>query len=341
MKGRFDMWSVASVLAIVGACVLAGWQVYGSGSSLRTEQTEPPASSKSKHEKKAKNEGSEEKSEPEGEPEGPVADAGVASSFGYRLAKPDQTFTLDKALNEISDLALADDNESLWAVGDEKGTLYRLAIKDGAVQQTVEFHKKGDFEGIAVANGQVIAARSDGEVFIVDPVTSTSTRFMTAVGVDCNVEGLAYDAHVSRLLMACKSPQGDKQDRSWVVYSLDLETHKLDKQPALVIRRKAVEAYLTQHAGDHDLDGVSAAQVDPSGIAIQPKTGLFFLISTRGQLLMVIDAKGSVLRIEKLNRDVHLQPEGIAFGADSTLFISNEARGKSPLLHRFSYVAGQ
>ena len=337
MKRGFDASTVGSLLVIGVACAVVGWRVVGNGST--DQPSRPPELSATQQPERAANEAPPGDAEGAGSSphiaEASTSDADAGAPFEYRLAKPDQTYTLDAALNEVSDLSLADDQESLWAVSDEKGTLYRVSVKDGSVLQTIEFHKKGDFEGVATANGQVVAARSDGELFVVDPRTGTSTHFSTSLGIGCNLEGLAYDSHTSRLLMACKSPQGDKPNRTWSVYSFDLENRTLDKKPALIITRKAVEAYLAQHSKDQDVEGIIAAEVDPSGIALQPKTGLFFVISTRGRLLMVLDASGTLLRMEKLDREVHLQPEGIAFGADGTLFLSNEARGRTPLLHRF------
>ena len=110
------------------------------------------------------------------EPAAGTGPRGKQAPFAYALEKPDQTFQLDEELNEISDLSPTADGESVWAVNDEKGILYRISLADGGVAERVEFHKKGDFEGVAVVDGTVIAGRSDGTLFVVDPKTSTETH---------------------------------------------------------------------------------------------------------------------------------------------------------------------
>jgi uncharacterized protein YjiK len=79
-----------------------------------------------------------------------------------------------------------------------------------------------------------------------------------------------------------------------------------------------------------------ATELDPSGIAVHPKTGELYLVSTKARLFMVLDPTGVVLRIEHLDRAVHPQPEGISFTADGTMFISSEGRGGTAVLNRFS-----
>lgn len=322
MRRPFDATSAVSLAVISVVCAAIGWRVIGSNGKApdaRDPSDEAPTA------------------EPAERGAAQPDDSGGfdGGAFEFRLAKPDHTFELSEPLKEISDLSLADDQESLWAVSDEKGTLFRISLKDGSVLQTIDFHKKGDFEGVATVGGKVIAARSDGELYVIEPATSASTHFSATLGVDCNLEGIAYEAQSSRLLLACKTPMGDKANRAWAVYRFDLENKKLDPKPALLITRKSVEAYLETHGREQDLGGIIAGEVDPSGIAIQPKTGLIFIISTRGRLLLVVDQSGALRRIEKLDRKVHLQPEGIAFGGDGALYLSNEARGQTPVLHRF------
>ena len=256
-------------------------------------------------------------------------------SSGYQLNTPDHAFVLAEALGEISDLALAADGESLWAVHDEKGTLFRIALKDGSVVQTIDFHKKGDFEGVAVVGNQVVVGRSDGMLFLVDAKTGETTHFTVPLPVACNLEGLAWDSRASRLLLACKGPQGDRSTRAWAVYGLNLSSKELQKEPVFRITRQQIEDYLAHHPEQRELTRAMSNEFDPSGIAVHPQSGRVYLVSTRGRLLAVLDRSGALLRIEALARTAHPQPEGIAFSADGTLFISNEARGLRALLNRF------
>lgn len=329
MKRTTDWGAWISLLLVGGAGLGVAWR-FAPDSLVESEALgrEPPEQVAAR-------------SSPVAQPVAGAAANGAAhgAPLGYRLNVPDHTWVLSEALSEISDLTLAPDGESLWAVHDEKGTLFRISIKDGSVLQTIDFHKKGDFEGVAVVDGKVVAGRSDGVLFVVDPQNGQTTHFATPLGVACNLEGLAYEPGKSRLLLACKSPIGAKSKRAWAVYSLNLATKELQKEPVFLITRQAIEDYLARHPEQPELTSSIATQFDPSGIAIHPKSGQIYLISTRARLLMVLDPNGALLRIETLDRSIHPQPEGIAFSADGTLFISSEARGKRASLSRFSQVA--
>ena len=81
----------------------------------------------------------------------------------------------------------------------------------------------------------------------------------------------------------------------------------------------------------------SAKFFAPSGITVHPDTAEIYILSTRGKMVVVLDPKGELVRVYALDPSVHLQPEGIAFAPDGTLFIGNEAHGKSAQLHTFKF----
>ena len=247
----------------------------------------------------------------------PPADAAAATA-------PAPCIVLDGTLAEISDLALAADGESLWAVHDEKGKLFRISTRDGSILEAFEFHKKGDFEAITVVDGRLLVGRSDGELFWVDPKTHQSSHFSSQLGPACDLEGLAWEPAKHRVLLSCKQPQGDKADRTWRVFSMDPERETVDPEPAFVIHRGALEAA--------KVDDTDPAHADPSGIAVDPRDGAIEMISTRGRMRWVLAADGGVTSVHPLPRETYRQPEGITFGRDGTRFISNEARGAQATL---------
>lgn len=64
----------------------------------------------------------------------------------------------------------------------------------------------------------------------------------------------------------------------------------------------------------------------PSGIAIQPQSGDIYIISSLGKTLFVLGKEGKLKHIEKLEKEILPQPEGITFDADGTLYIASEGR---------------
>lgn len=251
----------------------------------------------------------------------------AAAPLRYALDAPARAVELPPALTELSDLSSAD-GDSLWAVDDEQGALFRISVRNGAVLETVPFGGAGDFEAVAMAGGVVFAGRSDGALFAVEPQTGKAELLKTALPRDCDLEGLAYDPAGKRLLASCKRPQGTKAKRSWPIWAIELATRTLSSEPALSISRQAIEAWRQQHPAK----GLKHAdeQLDPSGLAVHPKTGHLYLVSARGHALVVLAGDGTLLALEPLPAERFPQPEAIAFLPDGTLVIGNEARNGEP-----------
>jgi uncharacterized protein YjiK len=79
----------------------------------------------------------------------------------------------------------------------------------------------------------------------------------------------------------------------------------------------------------------AASAFSPSGIAIHPNTELVYILSSVGKLLVILTPNGSIHHIEKLNKEIHKQPEGICFEKDGTLWISTEGKGGTAKIFEF------
>ena len=272
-------------------------------------------------------------------PDGPLgrhapADAGSAP-LPYRLEAPDRTWRLGDELEEISDISYAVDGGSVWAVNDEEGTLYRLGLEDAEILDRIPFGPPGDYEAVQTLGAQVVVGRSDGVLFFVDPASGQRTSVDTHLGPGCNLEGLDHDPQ-GRLYLACKAelPSRPRRQKAYAIYAFDVATQVTQREPVLVIDTRAIDDFLDTQRGER----VSGRTTDfaPSGLALHPTTGALWVVSARDSLLVVLNAKGSVLQAQALDPHLHPQPEGITFAPDGTLFISNEARGDQPLLHRYA-----
>lgn len=262
------------------------------------------------------------------------------SQWSYRLSKPDHTWVLPPVLNEISDLSTAADSKSLWAASDQKGTVYRIAIKDGSVAQAIDFGPRGDYEGVGEVEGAVIVARVDGTLFRVDTSDGGTTTLETHLGLACSLQGLAWEPNRKRLLLVCKFPMPKlpRARKSFAIYSMNLDTGKLVRQPAIVIPRQAIDDYIGTHPDQPELKQAMGDDFAPSAIAVHPSSGQIFILSGRGTMLVVLEPNGSLVRVEGLDPQVHPHPKGISFASDGTMYIGDKARGESALLHRYAQV---
>ena len=66
----------------------------------------------------------------------------------------------------------------------------------------------------------------------------------------------------------------------------------------------------------------------PSAATINPFTGQVWIVSSVNKLIVTTTRSGEVLQAYPLDPGLYKQPEGIAFGSDRTLYISNEGAGQ-------------
>ena len=74
-----------------------------------------------------------------------------------------------------------------------------------------------------------------------------------------------------------------------------------------------------------------------SAMAINPITHKLFVLDGPERLLLVFDLNGKIEWLERLDKDLFPQAEGITFLVNNDMIISNEGRGKEATLLRYSY----
>ncbi len=313
--------------AVVGVCVVIGLRVVSPGGDSPTPGPVPV-------------EGTRVVAPVDAGPAEVLAPASQSEAPGYRLNAPDATAVLSPILNEISGLSPSKEPDSLWAVHDERGTLFRISVKDGSVLQEVSLGKKGDYEGVEEVGDIVYVARSEGILLVVDPKAGgepTRLNFQKQLGLACDLEGLAYEPKQKRLLLTCKN-EGSKSRRSnksFEIFAMDLESRKIHREAVYVLTEQQIDAYIAAHPDMTQFKKAKGNNFAPSGVAVHPETGEIYILSTRAKMVVVLDTQGGLVRAYALDPAVHPQPEGIAFGPDGTLFISSEAHGKRALLQTF------
>lgn len=226
-------------------------------------------------------------------------------------------FELPGRLDEISGLAMTPDGR-LFAHDDERGRVYLIDPASGDVGPSFDLGSPtvpGDFEGIAVIDERFFLVTSFGFLYeFREGADGASIGYRvtdTGVGAGCEVEGLDYDAAEDELLLACKTTS--REPDVIVVHRLPVDPTR-DRPAPLRVQKADLPS--------HGLD----AEFDPSAIAVDPE-GTILLLSGRHEALVEIDRSGSVLAAKALSRRRHPQPEGLAIGADGTLYISDEAAG--------------
>lgn len=280
----------------------------------------------------------------------PVAIAVNSShyDFPYQLKAPNQSFKMPSKLEEISGLCMAPDNKFLYSIQDEKGKIFKIDIATGAVVEEFDFGKNGDYEGITMYQNTIFVTKSNGTIYEIDNLGKKNQKvssYKTDLKNKNDVEGLCYQPSSNSLLVACKGiptmgETTEEAENRKSIYRFDLQTRKLIEKSFYKITLKKVQRFLKE-ASDHTefqsfqsyFNSKNAFKFNPSGVAIHPKTNEVYILSSSKKMLLILNEAGEIQYLAKLNKKIHRQPEGIAFASDGTLFIANEGKGGSGIIH--------
>jgi uncharacterized protein YjiK len=237
----------------------------------------------------------------------------------YVLDEPTAVVRLSWRLREISGLARTPDGR-LFAHDDERAVVYEL---DSATGELVKGFAMGDqvarddFEGIGFTGGRFYLVSSTGRLYESregeDDERLLFNTYGTGVGRACEIEGLAHDPGEDLLLLLCKTALVEELAEFVTIFRWSPASRKV-VDPPIRIPLGDVERATGQR-------GFAA-----SGIARDPVTGSYVLISGPDRAIVAVTPEGEVLGGGRLDRDRHPQAEGIAFGSDGSLLIADEGR---------------
>jgi len=246
-----------------------------------------------------------------------------------------ETIILSAKLDEISGMAFSEDGR-LFAHDDERGEIFNLDQKTGKILKRFYIgSKKGrkeDFEGLAIVGKYFYMVTSEGNIFQFlegdDEENVDYIEIKTGLAEDLNVEGLCFDPATKTLLLACKDSEKKGIDQPRSVFGFSLENLTLIKTPRFVLSPAEIyddqEESLSEKIGRFFLL-IDEPGVTPSGLERHPVTGSFFILSSRGPLLIELSPDGEVIAKVKLDATRHNQPEGLVFTPDNYMIISDEA----------------
>jgi uncharacterized protein YjiK len=267
-------------------------------------------------------------------------------AFNYDLSKPAQTSVLSSELLEISALSFDSDENILYAVNDEKGILFSLDPNSGDIVEKMKFGKRGDYEGIEIgADGVIYVVKSNGNIVAIQKSNNEVTKIKTSLHSSNDVEGLGYNKTTNMLLLVCKgSPNlakyaGKSKDVK-SVFGWSIDSQSLIEKPILSIRDEDLISHFESKG--NTLSKSSEKKLKkrlknfaPSGIAYNQEEELYYLISTVGKTLIAVNEVSEIRHIEFLDDIYFSQPEGICFGEDNALYISNEGKSLVAKLIKF------
>ena len=250
----------------------------------------------------------------------------------FDLDNPTKVIKLANDLQEISSLTFYKDSQVI-CVEDEKADVYIIDYKTEQIIEHIISNETGDYEGVELVGKNLYLLKSNGtikEIQNFKQPNELQSVFKTALSSKNDAEGLGFDAKTNTLLIACKNKPflinpNETDEYNKCVYQFDLTSKSLKEKPFISIN----SAKLKEQFG---ID-----QFMPSGIAVHPLTGEFYILSAVGKLLLVLNRNNEIVHIKQLDPKMYKQPEGICFSADGkTLFISNEGKEKKATILIFN-----
>jgi uncharacterized protein YjiK len=251
----------------------------------------------------------------------PIASGSILGRYPLSADSSGQWRLPDK-LNEISGLALTDDAR-LLAITDESAIVYELDYSEGRLVKAFalgEPTERDDFEGIAWFDGRVWLVTSKGKIYESgegeDGERVTFEAFETGIGKSCEIEGLAYRKSDSTLLLLCKNIRKKSDLESLAIFAWSTITRELVPGKTIAMPDREIAAALRM------------ARLNPSGIAIDGRSGNMLIVAARQHALVEVDADGGFVAARVLPLTArHPQAEGIEILPSGGLLIADEGGG--------------
>lgn len=242
----------------------------------------------------------------------------IASSPEPHVPTVNQSWSLPKALQQISGIAYI--NETHYAcVQEEMGNIFVVNAADCSISATIKFGPPGDYQGIAVVNDDAYIACADGRILEISNFLGekpTVKEFGTHLTVRQNAEGICYDRKNKRLLVAIKG-QEEGSPLYKGIYEFDLVAKKMPVKPLLKI--DLLDSIFREFPGKKP-----QTLIQPSEIAIDPKTGELYLTDGVRSSLMIMDSTGRIKALYALKKSEFSKPEGMMFTPSGELYIANQ-----------------
>lgn len=272
--------------------------------------------------------------------------------FPYDLDNPERKYYLPDILMEVSGNVLLNERIMI-CIQDEEGDLFFYDLDEGRLLKRVDFGKDADYEDVVLVEDEVFVLRSNGTIYRLREFENEETlrtkEIKTRLTKKNNCEGMCYDPVENCLLIALKGdPEADDDqdfDGFKAIYNFDLDDEKVSKKPEYLINLSKIKdlenASLYEkisHRIAETFEESGDIRFQPSAIAIHPLTDLIYILASVGKAIVVMDRTGEMIHVEKLDKWQFVQPEGITFSPDGTLYISSEGDGGNGKLMRFGMV---
>jgi hypothetical protein len=254
----------------------------------------------------------------------------IKSPPGYNFSLA-QKYELDLKLKEISGLAWDSEKDEFLAHYDESGNLFYLDKASLYIKppSPYKFAGKGDYEDVAIYNGDPYVLRSDGMItkIIRD---SSGIRGVEAgkIGISGtnDFEAMYADSARKALIIICKNCEMDSKHEV-SAFAFYPDSIGFVNDPVYRINADSIKA-MSPH---------KSSKFQPSAASIHPITNKLCIISSAANQFVITDLDGRPEQVTELGKKLFPQPEGLAFKHNGDMYISNEGVTSKGVVLRFEY----
>ncbi len=255
----------------------------------------------------------------------------------YNLKEPNKKYYLPYALSEVSGLTFLAPS-ALLMVEDEGGEVYEFNLDSNRVINSIRFTRSGDFEGIEIVDDTVYVLESNGKIYkfaYSKENTATAKVIKTPLDDRNNTEGLGYDPHLKKLIIATKE-NGDYKNhkvKGRAVYSVNPYSGLMDSIELFSISTTTLtEFFETVKKQPYEKERF---KFEPSSVAFNPIDKNYYVLASVGKLLLVVNKEGQIISSYPILPRVLNQPEGLCFAPNGDMYICSEGEGDKGFVLRF------
>lgn len=232
----------------------------------------------------------------------------------YDFAQPTAIIKLPKEMKEVSGIRFINDSV-LVMISDSKPDVFFYNVRQQAIVRQIRVASKGDFEDIAVVGDHIFVLQSNGILWTISQYNESPAITSDSLSLQkpFELEGLSPNEAGDSLYLAAKYWNRDDPAAKGMlpVWALSIADKKLSAKPVLLVPA-------TVNIGNDQ------EEFRTSGILPVYPVKRWLLISTNNKFIVQVDPAGTIDTIQKLDKDIFIKPEGIAFAPGGTLYISNE-----------------
>lgn len=239
----------------------------------------------------------------------------------YDFTKPDLKLELPDELYEVSGLTDVT-SVKIACVQDEKGSIFIYDFLSGKIDREIVFSDAGDYEGLTRVENTLYVMSSNGYLYETNLKRKGKTKIYPLNLPAIDNEGLCYDEHNNRLLIAPKSKigKGPEFKDLKAVYIFNLEKKELETKPLFYFRISEINQMVSKKYNE----SVGLKNFRPSSIAVHPQTQEVYILSAEDFTLAIYNQKGNLRDAFLLDSSIYPKPEGITFLEDNSMVITNE-----------------